>query len=75
MVLIEHFDTILFDIISPDSSFNESIASAIGQVIESSNQLSESAQCGGFTQLIESVLGDLRDEDVTHLPPAESASG
>jgi len=49
MVLIKHFDTILFDIIGPDSSFNESVASAISQVIESSNQLSESAQCGGFT--------------------------
>jgi len=43
MVIIEHFDTILFDIISPDGSFNESVASAIGQVIESSDQLSESA--------------------------------
>lgn len=70
MVVVENGGSVFFDIVGPNCSFHEGVASAIGEVIEGLDELEHLVSGSLSVGIVESFVGNVRDEHVSLIPPA-----
>lgn len=69
MVVIEEFNSIALDVICPDCSLGEGLGFAIGEGVESDDELIEFVSGVEVVEIGEVIPGNLRGEHVAFVPP------